>query len=607
MRPEIAAKLAQLPAAPGVYLMKDAAGAVFYVGKAKSLRDRVRSYFSGSDTRAFVALLDQLLADLEVLLTHNEKEALLLEDDLIKRYRPRFNVKLVDDKRFLCLRLDLAQSAPRLEIVRRFADDGARYFGPYHSAHAIRETLKLINRHFRLRTCSDRVLATRRRPCLQHQLGRCPAPCVLPQTDGEYAANVTAVVDFLDGRTVELRAALAARMQAAAEALAFERAAQLRDQLRAVDRSLERQRLVTADFANRDVVGLYRQGGEVALHLMRTRGGRLVDARRFAFSDNDLPTAELLADFGARYYQAPELIPDEILFPPMMEWQAALADVLSEKAGRPVRVLVPRRGDKRRLVELAEQNARQAFRDQQREQGAARTALERLQRGLHLRRPPERLECFDISHLGGREIVAAAVRFEQGVPRKQLYRRYRVRSLAGQDDFAALYEVLSRRARRGLEEGDLPELIVIDGGKGQLAAAHAALSDHGVDDVELVGLAKARRQDGGDEAPRSPERVFVLGQKNPVVLRQDSAELFLLTRARDEAHRFAVSYQRRRRSAAVGSRLEQLPGVGPARRRALLAAFGSLAGVKAASEAQLARVVGPRLAAELRRRLAPAD
>jgi excinuclease ABC subunit C len=598
MRPEIADKLSTLPPSPGVYLMKDHGGGVFYVGKAKNLRDRVRSYFTGSDERAFVARLDTLLADLEVVLTHTEKEALILENDLIKRFQPRFNVKLVDDKRFLCLRLDLRQATPRLEVVRQFAKDGARYFGPFDSAHAIRETLKLLNRHFRLRTCSDATLTSRRRPCLQHQIGRCLAPCVYDLSHGEYAENVAAVVAFLEGREHELLGELNRRMQRLSATLEYERAATVRDQIRAVERSLERQRLVTPDFVNRDVVGLYRQGAEVELHVLRTRGGRLVDARRYSLSDVEMPAAEVLADFAARYYTAADAVPEEILFPPEMEWQEPLSQVLSEKSGHAVRALVPQRGDKTRLVEMAQQNARQAFIDKQRERGAAQTAMERLQRTLHLRRLPASIECFDISHLQGRQVVASAVRFEHGVPRRDRYRHYRVKTLDNQDDFQAMYEVLGRRARRGLEEGDLPDLIVIDGGKGQLNAAHAALQDHGIEEADLVALAKARPTagvpaDGAARRARTPERVFVLGRKNPVILRQDSSELFLLTRARDEAHRFAIGFQRRlRRRAATRSQLDSIPGIGPKRRQALLRTFGSVARLRAAALDDVIAIVG---------------
>lgn len=615
MTPEIKAKLAELPDSPGVYLMKNAKGKVFYIGKAKSLRARVRSYFSGSDTRAFVAFLDRLLADIEVILTGNEKEAMLVENDLIKEHQPYFNVDLRDDKRFLCLRLDLKKDYPRLEVTRKFAKDGRRYFGPYHSASSIRETLRTINRHFQLRTCSDQMMRTRTRPCLQYQIKRCPAPCVYDLSNGEYRENVDAVIQFLEGKGENLASTLTERMHEAAESLNFERAAQLRDQVRAIERSLERQRMVTSDFVNRDVVGLYREGPNVEIHVMRTREGRLIDAKRFSMEELEQPSGEVLADFAVRYYLEEPETPDEILFPEEMEWADTLAELLSERRRKKVSVLQPKRGDKRRLVNLATQNAEQAFRDKQREAGAAKTAVDKLQQSLHLRKKPERIECFDISHFQGGQIVGSAVRFERGMPQKDLYRIYKVRSTDGQqDDFKSMYEVLSRRARRGLEEGDLPDLMVIDGGKGQLAAARAALDDHGVDEVELIALAKSRaeKRSKGTSGPsvaqdvaRSSERVFRDGLQDPIVLRQNSAELFLLARVRDEAHRFAITHQRKlQRKASTRTLLDDIPGVGEKRRQALLRAFGSVAQIRAASPEALAEVVGHKTARAVQQALA---
>ena len=633
MQKKVSDAIAALPDAPGVYVMKGADGVVFYVGKAKSLKDRVRSYFSGADTRAFVALLDRLLFELEVVLTHSEKEALLLENELIKRYHPRFNVKLTDDKRFLCLRLDVRQAYPRLEVVRRMAQDGARYFGPYSSASAIRETLRLVNRHFQLRTCSDQVLGSRTRPCLQYQIKRCPAPCVFNlQADGSYGQNVAHVTKFLDGRRDELLSDLRDRMHAHAEALEFEAAGALRDQIHAVQRSLERQHMVSDDFIDRDVIGVYREGPAIEIHVMRTREGRLSDVRRHSMDETEVPTVDVLDDFAARYYTREEDIPTEILLPEYTPWADTLAGVLAERAKHAVRVITPQRGDKLSLVRLACKNAHQAFMDKQREAGAAKTAIEKLQRALHLRQAPTRIECFDISHIQGSQIVASAVRFENGTSRRDLYRHYKIRTTITQDDFKSMYEVISRRARRGLEEGDLPDLMIIDGGKGQLGAARAALDDHGIDTVDLIGLAKSRSEDDapdvvaeplqgqehtssddaqpGAEAALPPatnvptemrysaERVFLFGQKNPIVLRQNSAELFLLTRARDEAHRFAITFHRKLRGkAATRSALDDVAGIGPKRRQALLQAFGSVGRLKQATQEDVAKVVGAKAAA----------
>ncbi|MEZ4272857.1 MAG: excinuclease ABC subunit UvrC [Myxococcota bacterium] len=615
MNPDLQHKLDMLPEEPGVYLMRGAAEEVLYIGKAKNLRERLRAYLSGSDNRAFVALLDNVWLDLEVVITSTEKEALLLENELIKQYRPRFNVKLTDDKRYLCLRLSTTHPYPKLELVRRFGHDKARYFGPYHSASAIRESLRIVNRHFQLRTCSDEVLRTRKRPCLQYQIKRCPAPCVYDLSQGQYRTNVSHVVAFLEGRGDELVRSLEQRMRHHAAKLEFEHAAQLRDQLRAVNRSMERQRVVTADFVDRDVVGLSREGPFVEIHIMRVRNGRPIEAQRFSLDDTELPTSEVLADFAARYYvdtQASQQVPTEILFPPEMQWAQALQQALSERLGRTVRVLTPKRGDKLRLVQLAKRNAEQSCSEARRQTVSAQQTLERLKQALHLRQLPQRLECIDISHLQGQQIVASVVCLEQGSPDKRAYRHYKIRSTQQQDDFQSIYEVLSRRVRRGLTEGDLPNLFVIDGGKGQLSAARAALDDFGVDQIDLIALAKSRLNqedpspsDGpasyaNSELSRSPERVFVDGHKNPIVLRQNSAELLVLTRARDEAHRFAISFHRRlRQKAARRSALDDIPGVGPKRRQALLRTFGSVARLRQADQEAIARVIGKSAAIQV--------
>jgi excinuclease ABC subunit C len=518
--------------------------------------------------------------------------------------------------------LDVRQPYPRLEVVRRIAKDGARYFGPYTSASAVRETLRLINRHFQLRTCSDQTLVSRTRPCLQFQIKRCPAPCVFDLSGGVYKEGVDNVITFLEGRADELLGTLEARMRGHAAEMRYEAAAQTRDQLAAVRRSLEHQRIVSADFKNRDVVGLYREGPAVEIHVMRTRDGRLIDAQRYSFEDLETPAGEILSDFALRYYAAggpsDDNVPDEILFGNDMEWSEALEELLSEAKKRRVSVLKPSRGEKRRLVELAQKNAHQAFVDKQRERGAAKTAIERLKQVLHLTREPHTLECFDISHLQGDHIVASLVRFDDGVSNKDLYRHYKIRSTVGQDDFQSMYEVISRRARRGLEEGDLPDLFVIDGGKGQLNAARAALDDHGISEVDLISLAKSKPDGepvddalsavaepvGPDYTSRqsqsSPERIFVLGNKNAIVLKQNSAELFLLMRARDEAHRFALAHQRRSQKKAMGrSALDDVPGIGKKRRQELLRTFGSVQRLKAASEEDIAKVIGKAAAARL--------
>jgi len=651
-------RLAELPQSPGCYLMRDHAGVVIYVGKAINLRARVRSYFNHSDPRAFVQRLDEILADVEVLLTRTEKEALLLENELIKQHKPRFNVMLRDDKNFISLRLDVRQPYPRLEVVRRTKKDGARYFGPYASASAIRETLRVVNRHFQLRTCSDTVMRNRQRPCLQYQIHRCPGPCVLEVPREDYARSVSDVGMFLSGRADELTVALRDRMKTAARELRFEHAAVLRDQLQAMERSLEKQRAVSTDGLDQDAVALHREGPLLVVQLFFVRNGRLSGGRHFPFKGQEFPDDELLGQFLAQYYGSGAFIPREVLLPLELDDAAAHAEWLTELKGEKVAVLAPQRGDRVRLVEMARENAAHNFREWRRGEASTDETLARLMGKLRLRRMPRRIECYDNSHLQGTLAVGSCVAFTDGEPDKGRYRHFKVRSAAGDDDFRMMQEVLTRRLTRGATEDDLPDLIVVDGGKGQLGVAQAVLKDLGLTErVELCSLAKARVVDDErlfaarqgfeveqfkvessgaanedellqaadtaepsteevsvpregrsrnpgrwkkDRVEQSPERVFLPGQKNPIVLRANSAELFLLQRLRDEAHRFAIGFQRRlRRSTHLRSLLREAPGVGEGRQKQLLRHFGSLRRVREASVEELAAVDGmPRRVAE---------
>ena len=678
-------KLDDLPAEPGCYLMKDRASAVVYVGKAQSLRSRVRSYFEGlrgggqapalhagrGDDRAFVALLDDLLGDIDVIVTRSEKEAVLLENELIKKHQPRFNVRLRDDKDFIVLRLDERHAYPRLEVrrARQRKDDGARYFGPYSSASSIRETLRIVNRWFQLRTCTDHVFDHRKRPCILYQIHRCPAPCVYEIAPEEYRPSVEDAVEFLEGREGELTERLRLRMAEAAGALRFEDAARLRDQLVAVERSLEKQRVLMADDADRDVFGLYREGPDLVIAVLSMRRGKLQDARTYPFRQQEFPDEETVSSFLGLYYEQ-NPVPEEVLLPLEPEGAGALAEVLSDRRGRKVKLLTPQRGAKADLLEVAARNAAQGFkswhdRDERRDE-----ALAALTRALHLAREPRWMECYDISTFQGALAVGSGVSMKDGEPDRANYRRYKVKGVAGQDDFAMLHEVITRRLKRAVAEAAFPDLLVIDGGKGQLnaalAAAHdlgvptkPALGNEGIPFVEMVGLAKSRLVDYGtarvisgrrratrfaergtspratgsneetgfaergtspgatgsdegqgqaselvdaadqahrgfvSELERTPERVFLPGRKDPIVLRQNSAELYLVTRLRDEAHRFAITFHRKlRRSRNFQSVLEEIPGVGAGRRKALLRTLGSLKRVKEATLEEISNVEG---------------
>ncbi len=511
-RRTLAEILEGLPAAPGVYIMKDARGKPIYIGKAAVLRNRVRQYFqpASGDSRDFVPLLDGIVADIETVITSNEKEALLLENTLIKRHQPKFNVKLTDDKNFLVLRLDPAGEWPRLEVTRRLGDDGAYYFGPYHSATSCREALRVVNRHFQLRTCTDHVLHNRKRPCLQYQIKRCPAPCVLPVSREAYGDQIRDVRLFLDGKSDELLERLRARMRDAAARTEFEVAAEIRDQIRALEVTLEKQRVVSSDFVDQDVVGYHRQGIALEIAVMSIRDGQLNGSRTFSFTNQEFPDAEVLSSFVGLYYDLGAPPPDEVLLPVEIEDAALKSEWLSEKRaempglGRPrkVEVLVPQRGDRRKLVELANKNAASSFATRRNARADVEMALGKLQRRLKLARLPRVIECYDVSHLQGFATVASMVVFVDGRPDKSRYRTYKVRApgAAGRtdgrrnDDFASMYEVLSRRFRRAREGGEeagtwkLPDLIVVDGGKGQLAMALAAARDVGIDTRPGVGL-----------------------------------------------------------------------------------------------------------------------
>lgn len=600
MTPELEKKLAELPMTPGVYLMKGHDGDIIYVGKAVNLRSRVRAYFTRTDTRAFVGFLDHFLVDVDTVTVKTEKEALLLENELIKKHKPRFNVQLRDDKNFLCLRLSLDHEFPRLETVRRIKRDGARYFGPYASAASIRETLRVVNKYFQLRTCTDYALENRKRPCLLFQIGRCPAPCVHPIDPAEYRKNVEAVVLFLEGRSEPLLDSLRGRMKDAASKLAFEEAARLRDQVIALERSLERQAVAATEAIDQDIFGFYREADRLLIYALYVRGGRISGGQPFFFSGQEFPDDELLASFVNLYYDADNFVPKQVLLPFAPGPLDALSELLSEKKAERVKVHVPQRGDKADLMKLASQNAERAFSERKRTREETAAVLERLQARLHLKNVPHRMECFDISHFMGKSIVASQVTSVDGEADKNGYRHFRLKTVTSNDDFASMHEILSRRFRRGLADGDLPDLIVIDGGKGQLASARAAMKDLGVEGVDLVSLAKSHDlevEDRDVESKASPERVFLLDRKDPIVLPQSSPELFMLTRLRDEAHRFAITFQRKlQRKRGLASELEQIPGVGDGRKRTLLKHFGSVKRVRDATIDEIAVAVGPAVA-----------
>lgn len=630
-----APEIDQLPTGPGVYVFKDAAGTVIYVGKAVNLRSRVRQYFSLADERPTVRFLVERIRQVDTTVTDNEAEALLLENTLIKKHQPRYNIQLRDDKDYVSLRINAGHEWPMVNVIRRpQPEPGSLTFGPYSSAGAVRETLRFLRRTFPLRTCRDTTLYNRTRPCLEYQIGRCVAPCVGYVTQEEYRRLQDQVVLFLKGRNTELRGQLDDEMRIAAAKEEFEKAAKLRDRLRAVERVLEEQKVDSHDESDRDVFGFYREADRGAVSVLSVRGGRLVENRTFLFDESAEEDAELLTNFVVQYYAERE-VPPEVLLAKDLPEEAALAEVLEQARHAKVVLRTPQRGAKKDLVAMAGTNAESAFRRTHDRETGVRRDLESLSRALDLVGPPQRLECVDLSMIQagsppaggslarkgphGRAPVGAVVTFIDGQPSKELYRRFHIKDLAaiaqaGQElsDFAMMKEVLSRRfARAGVPrsvgrsaslrasdsplasgsvvdpasaEGPwaLPDLMVVDGGKAQLQVAEAVLVELGITGLPLCAIAKDPEH-GKAKGP-SEERVFVPGRANPVSFQREKGGMFLLQRIRDEAHRFAITFHRKTRNrATLRSALDSIPGIGDTRRKALLRHFGSAKKVAAAT------------------------
>ena len=596
--------VAALPRRPGVYRMIDAAGTPLYVGKAKSLKDRVATYFSPANVNPKVQALVHQIAEIEVTVTNSETEALLLEFNLIKAHKPRFNVVLRDDKSFPYIRLCLDHEFPRLSFYRGARNLPGRYFGPFPSAGAVKETLQQLQKLFRIRNCRDTFFANRSRPCLQHQIGRCSAPCVGLITREAYAQDIDAAEKVLDGRSDEVNSDLQARMEASAEQLQFERAAVLRDQLAALKR-IQAQQIVTAD-AERDVdvICIVGEPGEYAISVMLVRGGRNLGTTSYfprgALAEPD----EALTSFIMQYYATQEP-PPEVLVSEKLEDAQALAGVLVARASHAVNLRRPVRGLGVRWLDLNIDNATQALRMRLAQREGAEEMLGALARELDLPELPARIECFDISHTGGEGTVASCVVFGRDGPLKKEYRRFNITGVTPGDDYAALRQALARRYTR-IREGEYPapDLLLIDGGLGQINEVHSVLAPLGFEDVTLIGIAK------GAERRPGQERLFVFGSSVPLMLEPHSPASRLIQRIRDEAHRFAISGHRRRRARRYNeSVLETVPGLGPAKRRALLRHFGGLQGILRAGTADFEEVagIGAALARSLYDHLHPGD
>ena len=587
-------KLDNLPSDPGVYLMKDAKGNILYVGKGKDLRKRVFSYFRKKEhqypkTRVLVSKV----SDLEFILTATEKEALILESNLIKRHRPRYNVVLRDDKRYLVLRLDPKEDYPRLSLVRRIRNDGALYFGPYASAQAVRQTLKVLHGMFPLRQCSGRKFKQRQRPCLNHQMGRCLGLCAGAVSPEEYAPVVEEAVLFLKGRTQDLQSRLRQEMERAAEKLEYEKAAMYRDRLTAVEKTLERQLVVSSHFRDQDVVGTHEADENLALAVLFIRGGRLVGSRGYVFKDQQNGSVEVVRAFIQQYYGQDRAIPDEILIREPLEEQDLLAEWLTDLKGKRVGLRVAKRGAGRQLLDMAAHNAANHLLSEIERATDPIPALENLKERLGLESFPHRLECVDISNFRGQFSVGSLVVFKDGEPDKSGYRRYGIRDVDQIDDTAMMAEVIRRRFTHEHDSKTLPDLLVVDGGKGQLNQALAVLEELDLlDRVPVVALAKKMRATPEVGAETS-DRLYLPGRKNPLLLKNIPPLHFLLGRLRDEAHRFALSYyQSRHRQSTLHSRLDEIRGIGPKRRSELIRRFGSVRQLAEASVEEISQVPG---------------
>ena len=596
--PALESKLAHLPDQPGVYLFKDRSGDVLYIGKAARLADRVRSYFlKGTDHTPKTALLVGQIADVETMVTRSELEALILESNLVKRHRPRFNVVLRDDKQYPYLRLPIKDRFPRLSIVRRVQKDGALYYGPYTPAGALRETLKVIKKVFPLATCTIDIDGTAERACIEFEIKRCMAPCTGQQTQEDYHRIVREVRQFLEGHDRELVDELRSQMDAAASREEFEEAARLRDRIFKIERTLERQRITQTASIDQDVIGIARHGASVDLQVLFVRGGLLIGRKDFFWLESEAGDEELVRSAVEQFYNKEGQPPRELLIPVDIADADLLAHWLSDKRGETVRVLAPERGAKHQLVLLAEENAAAALADHLRNHELDRQAGEELQRVLRMDAPPRRIEGFDISNTMGNQSVASLGVWEDGRMKKSDYRRFKINTVQGANDFASMQEVVSRRYK-GMEDLARPDLVLIDGGPGQLAFARTALQEVGHPELAVIGLAKAKGE--------KDERVYLPGRKNPIILRANSPATHLLQRIRDEAHRFAVTFHRKLRGKTlVTSQLDQIMGIGSITRTKLLKRFGSLANLSQASEEALREAgLSERVVQQIRRELA---
>jgi excinuclease ABC subunit C len=586
-------KIDRLPTHPGVYLFKDKKGTILYVGKAGNIKDRVSSYFqkpTGKDLKTLMML--EKVTDIDIIVTDTEKEAFILENNLIKVHHPRYNVKLRDDKNYPCLRLFIGEEFPTLTIVRRIKKDGSLYFGPYPSATSLRETLRLIRRLFPIRTCLDTKFSGRLRPCINYEMDRCAGPCCGKIDRDQYREMVHQVRMFLEGKNKDLVESLKKKMGEESEQLHFEKAAKIRDQVEYIEHVIEKQKIVSSDFVDQDVIGFYRQDHTFVVHPLFIRGGKLLGGKGFAFPSKGLPDEEVLSSFLHQYYHEGKFIPEQILIPEAISEQDLVEQWLTDLRGKRVKIFVPMKGDKRYLLEMACENAEQYLLGKDELEKEEGKLLEVLKEKLHLKKIPRRIEAFDISNLQGENAVGSMVFFDGGKPDKERYRHFKIKTIEGADDYAMMYEVLLRRYQKAIEEDDLPDMVLLDGGRGQLNVAQEVFKELKIREVDLISLAKERVVEGPrlSRLRKSEEKVFHPQYKEPFILGKHSPVLHLLDRIRDEAHRFAIIFHKKVRSRdTIKSVLGEIPGIGKVRQKELLKFFGSVEKIKEATEEELAK------------------
>ena len=587
-------KLAMVSSEPGVYVMKDTEDRVIYIGKARNLKKRLASYFTRSRTCSLhpdikTGILLKKISNFETILTGTEKEALILESNLIKRYRPRYNVILKDDKRYPCLRLNLTNPYPNLTVVRKIKKDGDLYFGPFASSAAVRKTLKIIHKTFKLRKCKIKDFQNRSRPCINHQMGACLAPCCLDVDKNRYNETVKEVILFLKGRTPDLIQKIKKEMISAANKQHYEKAAVLRDKMFALEQVIEKQVAVTNDFKDRDVIGFAGSYEYSMITMLFVRSGFLLGTRHFNFSEIMSTEEEMIGAFIRQYYEKAPFVPKEVLVPTQLDDTFLLEELLSSIKGKKVSILEPKKGEKLRLVKLASQNAENSLKEFRDSAATDMEILIKLQKRLRMDKTPQRIECFDISSISGTEAVAGMVVFENGKPNKSLYRKYRLKSVEAQDDYACIAEVLKRRYVKGDKSKPYPDMLMVDGGKGQLNIALSVIKSLKLEQkFQIISMAKKNESKG-----ETQDKIYKPGQVNPANMGRGGESLLFLERIRDESHRFAISFHRKRRGKRfIRSALDSIPGVGKKRKTTLLKHFKSIKKIRAATLEELSTLPG---------------